>query len=115
MLIASLVASLIALAFCCLGLLGFCLFGPDSLLSGVGTIDVGSKRKAVLAAGIVNGLGSSGPVLQELSIGYLRTANAHAADKGMNAVFMLLVTVAVLGVLGTGLLWLRARRGDSPL
>ena len=32
---------------------GFMLFGPDSLLSGVGAIDVGSKEGALSAAGII--------------------------------------------------------------
>ncbi len=90
-----------------LGLLGFTLFGPDSLLSGVGAIDVGSKRKAVLAAGIVNGMGSLGPVIQEEAIGYLKTH--HSLD----AVFLLLVIVAAFGAVGTGLLWWWGRRGMS--
>ena len=90
-----------------LGLLGFTLFGPDSLLSGVGAIDVGSKRKAVLAAGIVNGIGSLGPVIQEEVIGYLKTY--HSLD----AVFLLLVVVASFGAAGTGLLWWWGRRGLS--
>jgi OPA family glycerol-3-phosphate transporter-like MFS transporter len=90
-----------------LGLLGFTLFGPDSLLSGVGAIDVGSKRKAVLAAGIVNGMGSAGPVIQEEVIGYLKTY--HSLD----AVFLLLVFVAFIGAIGTGILWWWGRRGLS--
>lgn len=90
-----------------LGLLGFTLFGPDSLLSGVGAIDVGSKRKAVLAAGIVNGMGSLGPVIQEEAIGYLKTHHS------LEAVFLLLVIVAAFGAVCTGLLWWWGRRGLS--
>jgi len=90
-----------------LGLLGFTLFGPDSLLSGVGAIDVGSKQKAVLAAGVVNGMGSLGPVIQEEVIGYLKTYHS------LNAVFTLLVVVAAFGALATGLLWWWGRRGLS--
>ena len=79
--------------------MGFALFGPDSLLSGVGAIDVGSKRKAVLAAGIVNGVGSLGAVLQEEIIGYLK------AYHSLGAVFQLLIGVSVPGAVGTGVLW----------
>ena len=92
-----------------LGLLGFFLFGPDALLSGVGTIDVGSKKKAVLAAGIVNGIGSAGAVLQEPLIGYIKGAY------GMNEIFLLLIGIAFLGVMGTGVLWNMSRSGKSAL
>ena len=91
----------------CLAFVGFTLFGPDSLLSGVGAIDVGSKRGAVVAAGIVNGMGSVGPIVQEELIGYLKTHH------GMDAVFILLIAVAMLGAIGTGVLWSWSRRGKS--
>ncbi|TFH41379.1 MAG: MFS transporter, partial [Chrysiogenales bacterium] len=48
-----------------IGFAGFMLFGPDSLLSGVGAIDVGSRSGALSAAGIINGMGSIGPIFQE--------------------------------------------------
>jgi sugar phosphate permease len=69
-----------------MGLTGFMLYGPDSLLSGVGAIDVGSKRGALTAAGIING-----PIL------------------------MLLFGMAVAGVIIMFVLWLRARAGKSKL
>ncbi len=90
-----------------LSLIGFTLFGPDSLLSGVGAIDVGSKQKAVLAAGIINGMGSAGPILQELLIGYLTTYHS------IQAVFALLGGVSLLGVVGTSALWWWGRTGRS--
>ena len=88
-----------------LGFLGFTLFGPDSLLSGVGVIDVGSKEKAVLAAGIINGMGSLGPVIQEEVIGWLKV------NYSMDAVFLLMVLVACTGAIGTGYLWWQGRAG----
>ena len=94
---------LFAVAWACSAL----RLGPDSLLSGVGAIDVGSKRKAVLAAGIVNGMGSLGPVIQEEAIGYLKTHHS------LEAVFVLLVIVAAFGAVCTGLLWWWGRRGLS--
>ncbi|HEY3235196.1 MAG TPA: MFS transporter, partial [Polyangiaceae bacterium] len=44
-----------------LGLVGFTAMGPDSLLSGAGAMDVGSRKRALAAAGIINGLGAIGP------------------------------------------------------
>jgi sugar phosphate permease len=55
----------------CLTLIGFMLFGPDSLLSGAGAVDIGSPRTAVAAAGIINGTGSLGAVVQELVVSRL--------------------------------------------
>ena len=92
-----------------LSLCGFMLMGPDSLLSGVGAIDVGGRRTAVMAAGIINGLGSIGPVMQEEIIGYL--LDHH----GYDAVFHTLIVVSVIGIAGTSALALRSRRGRSAL
>ena len=92
-----------------LALCGFMLMGPDSLLSGVGAIDVGGKRTAVMAAGLINGLGSIGPVIQEEVIGY------QLDHYGYDAVFNTLIAVAVLGVIGTLALAARSRRGKSDL
>lgn len=50
----------------CLGLIGFFLFGPDALLTGAGAVNVGSQKRAALAAGLISGIGSMGPILQEL-------------------------------------------------
>jgi OPA family sugar phosphate sensor protein UhpC-like MFS transporter len=55
----------------CLALVGFFLYGPDALMTGAGAVDVGSRQKAALAAGIINGCGSLGPIVQELVIGRL--------------------------------------------
>ncbi len=87
-----------------LGLIGFMLMGPDSLLSGTAAMEVGSVRTAVIAAGVINGLGSIGPVVQEELIGVIKT------NHGMDAVLVLLVVISALAVLGTGLLWFATRR-----
>jgi sugar phosphate permease len=62
------------------GLIGFMLYGPDSLLSGAGAMDAGSRRHALAAAGIINGLGSIGSVAQEPVIGWLYGAGVHGLD-----------------------------------
>jgi OPA family sugar phosphate sensor protein UhpC-like MFS transporter len=92
-----------------LSLCGFMLMGPDSLLAGVGAIDVAGRRHAVMAAGIINGLGSIGPIFQEEIIGYL--LDVH----GYQVVFNMLIGVSALGVVGVLYLARRSRRGLSTL
>ncbi len=58
----------LALSF---GLVGFMLYGPDTLLCGAGAVVVAGERNAVAVAGLVNGIGSIGPVIQEKVIGHL--------------------------------------------
>ncbi|HVO00002.1 MAG TPA: MFS transporter [Steroidobacteraceae bacterium] len=87
-----------------LGLIGFTQLGPDALLSGACAMDIGSRRQAALAAGVINGFGSVGPILQEPLIGWLKQT------AGLNAVFSLLVGVGALTTLGTWLL-MRFERG----
>ena len=81
-----------------LGLIGFTAMGPDSLLAGAAAMDVGSRRQAAVAAGVINGLGSIGPILQEPAIGWLKQT------KGLDAVFGLLVAIVFLTTVATGLL-----------
>ena len=92
-----------------LSLCGFMLMGPDSLLAGVGAIDVGGRRQAVMAAGIINGLGSIGPIIQEEVIGYMLDSG------GYNSVFKMLVGVSTLGIVGTIYLAKRSQSGRSSL
>jgi sugar phosphate permease len=87
-----------------LGLVGFMAMGPDSLLSGAAAMDTGSRREATMAAGIINGLGSIGPIVQEPAIGWLKT------DYGLDAVFLLLVILMALATGATTLFWMAARR-----
>lgn len=47
-------------------MIGFMLFGPDSLLTGAGAMDLGSKKSALVAEGIINGMGSVGSMAQEI-------------------------------------------------
>lgn len=81
-----------------LGLIGFTAMGPDSLLSGACAMDVGSRRQAALAAGVINGFGSIGPILQEPAIGWLKQTI------GLDAVFLLLVGIVLLTTVATWLL-----------
>lgn len=79
-----------------MGLLGFMIYGPDTILSGTGAIDLGSRRGASTAAGIINGLGSIGPVIQGIFIGWF------SAKFGWSSLF----TVFVFAALASGMLML---------
>jgi len=87
-----------------LGLIGFTAMGPDSLVSGACAMDAGNRRQAALAAGIINGLGSIGPIVQEPVIGWLKQ------NVGTSAVLLLLVGVVFMTTVGTFLL-MRYERG----
>ncbi|NLV45686.1 MAG: MFS transporter [Candidatus Hydrogenedentes bacterium] len=60
------------------GLVGFMLYGPDTLLCGAGSVIVAGERNAVAVAGIVNGMGSIGPVIQEQVIGRIMAGREPA-------------------------------------
>lgn len=94
-----------------LGLAGFMLFGPDSLVSGVGAIDVGSRRGALAAAGIINGMGSIGPIFQEELIGWMY----RIGNQRLMPILLMLVFVALAGTCMTFILWLRTRAGKAAL
>ena len=81
-----------------LGVIGFMAMGPDSLLAGASAMDAGTRRQAAVAAGVINGLGSIGPIVQEPVIGWLKQ------NQGLDAVFGLLVVIVLLTTVATGLL-----------
>jgi len=94
-----------------MGLAGFMLYGPDSLISGVGAIDVGTKRGALVAAGIINGTGSIGPIFQEEIIGWMYVKY----NQELTPIFILLVVVASVTAFITLVLWLRSRKSEVKL
>ena len=87
-----------------LGLIGFTQLGPDALLSGACAMDVGSRRQAALAAGVINGCGSIGPIVQEPLIAWIKQTS------GLDSVFLLLVAIGFVTTIATGLL-MRYERG----
>jgi sugar phosphate permease len=94
-----------------MGLCGFMLYGPDSLLSGVGAIDVGSVRGALVAAGLINGMGSIGPIFQEELIGWMY----ERFDHDLAPILLMFVAVAAMGAVIMFLLYLRSRKGSSQV
>lgn len=94
-----------------LALVGFTLYGPDALMSGAGAMDIGSRRGAVLAAGVINGMGSIGAVVQELVIG-----RAYDAGGGnLEPIFFLLLGSSAAAVAAIAVVFARNRTGRSDV
>ena len=74
-----------------LALIGACLFGPDSLISGAVAQDAGGPHGAATATGLVNGVGSMGAILQ----GALNAWVSHVY--GWRAVYFVFVAFAFGG------------------
>lgn len=94
-----------------MALIGFTLYGPDSLLSGAGAIEIGSRRTAVTAAAIINGTGQLGAVVQEQLVP--RLYDESTGD--LTPVFLMLVIAALTSLLAVGIVLWRNRRGLSDL
>jgi MFS transporter, OPA family, glycerol-3-phosphate transporter len=90
---------------------GFALYGPDALLTGAGAMDIGSRRGATLAAGIISGIGSLGPIVQELVIGKLY--DQEGGDLG--PIFLLLLGSALVATLIMTIAVVRNAKGLSKL
>ena len=93
-----------------LAAVGFMLYGPDSLLSAAGAMDVGTKHGAVAAAGIINGMGSLGSVLQEGVVGEF-----FAREGGLSTIFGTLVGAGCLALALVTLQAWRNRHSPNPL
>ncbi len=68
----------------CFGLVGFMLYGPDTLLCGAASVQVAGEKNAVAVAGLVNGIGSIGPIVQEEVIGWLVRGDVHTGMRNTN-------------------------------
>ena len=58
----------------CFFLIGFFLYGPDSLISGTAALDFGTKKGASTAAGFINGCGSIGQIIGLALPGFIYAA-----------------------------------------
>jgi len=82
-----------------IGLIGFFTYGPDSLMSGAAAMDIGKNHGAALAAGLINGVGSTGQLLSPFAVAYV-------SDKyGWDSLFGLFVFVALIAALLLTLKW----------
>jgi OPA family sugar phosphate sensor protein UhpC-like MFS transporter len=73
--------------------IGFLLFGPDSLIAGTAAVDFGTKRGGSTAAGVVNGCGSVGAIVGGSMPGFFNQ------QWGWGGVFALLGGMSVLAAL----------------
>ena len=90
-----------------MALIGFCLFGPDSLISGVAAQDLGGPLAAATVAGFINGCGSIGAIAQGAVV-------AGVSNRfGWQAVFQTLMLLAAFSSLALGAVW-RLQRRDRP-
>ncbi len=90
-----------ALAFS-FGLVGFMLYGPDTLFCGAGAVVVAGERNAVAVAGLVNGIGSIGPVIQEQVIGRLlegRAPEVAVRNSNLLGLFMSILLVVFMVII----------------
>ena len=53
--------------------LGFLVYAPDMMVSGIAAVDFGTKKGASTASGFINGLGSIGAVLGGTLPGFLQS------------------------------------------
>jgi len=67
-------------------------------------MDTGSQKRAAIAAGIINGCGSIGPIVQEPVIGWLKT------NHGVSSIMALLFGVTVAAAFGVAAFQMRLKR-----
>ena len=73
-----------------IGVIGIMTFGPDALMSGAASMDIGSQRGAATAAGLINCMGSCGQLVSPLLVAYV------ADQFGWNSMFYLFVVFALI-------------------
>jgi OPA family sugar phosphate sensor protein UhpC-like MFS transporter len=93
-----------------LAAVGFTLYGPDSLLTGAGAMDIGSRSLATFAAAMISGFGSTGAAVQELVISRMYDAKGSLAP-----VFGTLFGSAALATLFCAVLVWRNRKGGKGI
>jgi nitrate/nitrite transporter NarK len=72
---------------------------------------VGSRKGALAAAGIINGMGSIGPVFQEQIVGWMY----KAYDRSLTPVLLMLLSMSLLCTVLTFVLYRRARQGKANI
>lgn len=99
------------LAALCFGLVGFMIYGPDTLLCGAGAVAVAGEVNGVAVAGLVNGIGSVGPIVQELVIGRIMTGDDKMANIHTTNVMALYMSIAFAAMMVV-VMW-RVRRAHA--
>lgn len=98
------------------GLVGFMLYGPDTLLCGAASVQVAGEKNAVAVAGLVNGIGSIGSVVQEQVIGWLVRGDVQNGMRNTNrlALGMSILMAFLLAGIAWRLRSLVARGSGKP-
>jgi sugar phosphate permease len=99
----------VAIFGACMAATGFMLYGPDALMTGAGAMDIGSKKGAIMAAGIINGMGSVGSVVQEPLIGWMYKQSGGE----VGPVLWLLMVAAGLAAASLAVVLVRNKMGLS--
>ncbi|MEO8706258.1 MAG: MFS transporter [Kofleriaceae bacterium] len=94
---------------------GFTLYGPDALLSGAAAMDIGGRKAATFATGVIAGFGALGPIVQEVVIPRLYDQKAAQAAGDLGPVFALLFGSAIVGTVFCAILVWRNRRGGMGI
>lgn len=74
-----------------IALIGIATYGPDSLICTAGSMDVGGKKGAAMAAGIINGMGSIGQMVSGFVVIYINT------QYGWDNLFNFFVFISLIG------------------
>ena len=74
------------------------LYGPDTLLCGAASVQVAGEKNAVAVAGLVNGMGSIGSVVQEEVIGWLVRGDVRTGMRNTN-LLALAMSILMAGLL----------------
>lgn len=104
-----------------LSMIGFMLFGPDSLLTGAGAMDLGSKKSALAAAGIINGMGSIGSMAQEIVLPKVMEYSKDGVDfagigfTATEATFAVLILASMMSICPLLVVRMRNKQGKSDL
>ncbi|MGZ6142960.1 MAG: MFS transporter [Myxococcales bacterium] len=85
--------------FAAMALVGFCLFGPDALISGVAAQDLGGPLAAATVAGFINGCGSLGAIAEGVLVAGV------SSRFGWQAVFQALMVLAAISSVSLGAVW----------
>ena len=82
------------------GFIGFMIYGPDTILAGAAAVQVAGEKNGVAVAGLVNGIASFGPVVQEGVISWLvkddpirGMSNANLLGFCMSVIFALFMAI----------------------
>ena len=94
---------------CLYGLVGFMLYGPDSIINGAGAISTAGRFDALTAVAIINGIGSIGSVVQEEVIGRLYDHYQSLEPFKILCVYMSLASTVMLLLLVLQARWLKRR------